>query len=209
MKSSIIAVLIISSCIWCPAYAQRNPVDMERENFFRFGGKVGVNANKITGASYKDGFNYNFQAGGFLQFNFSKRFGIQPEVNFVQTSSEFTNDAGNIYDDIFRDGGQKKAKMNYLEVPLLLNLNLGTSKRVKLQVGPSYGGLLKQTVDSLETGGNIYKKAEWSGIAGLWIQLPLVNLGARYKIGFTDINAIDDQQSWKNQAIQFFVGLTF
>lgn len=191
------------------AIAQRNEVDGERENFFRFGAKVGVNANKITGASYKDGFNFNFQAGGFLQFNFSKRFGIQPEVNFVQSTSEFTDDAGSIYDDIFRDGGQKKAELNYLEIPVFLNVNLGSSKRIKLQVGPSYGGLLKQTVDSLQTGGNIYKKAEWSGIAGLWIQLPLVNLGARYKIGFTDINAIDDQQTWRNQAIQFFVGVTF
>ncbi|RYD71438.1 MAG: PorT family protein, partial [Sphingobacteriales bacterium] len=179
------------------------------ENFFRFGGKVGVNANKITGGSYKEGFNYNFQAGGFLQFNFSKRFGIQPEISFVQSSSEFTNDAGNVYDDIFRDGGQKKAKLNYLEIPVLLNFNLGSSKRVKLQAGPAYGGLLKQTVDSLENGGNIYKTAEWSGIAGLWIQLPLVNMGARYKIGFTDINAIDDRQTWRNQSIQFFVGVTF
>jgi hypothetical protein len=39
--------------------------------------------------------------------------------------------------------------------------------------------------------------------------LPLINLGARYKWGLTDINAIDDRQSWKNQAIQIFVGVTF
>lgn len=191
------------------AVAQRNPTDMDRENFFRFGAKLGVNANKITGQSYKDGFNYNFQAGGFLQFNITKRIGIQPEVNFVQTQSEFTDDPADIYDDLFRDGSQKKAKMNYLEVPVFLNVNLGSTKRIKLQVGPAYGGLLKETVDSLQNGGNLYKKAEWSGIAGLWIQLPLVNLGARYKIGFTNINDIDDQQKWRNQAIQVFAGVTF
>ena len=209
MKNKPGIFLLLALFISTSLAAQRNPTDMDRENFFRFGAKVGVNANKITGASYKDGFNYNFQAGGFLQFNFSKRFGIQPELSFVQTSSEFTDDAGTIYDDIFRDGGQKKAKLNYLEVPVFLNVNLGSSKRIKLQVGPAFGGLLKQTVDSLENGGNIYKKAEWSGIAGLWIQLPLVNLGARYKIGFTDINTIDDRQTWRNQAIQVFVGVTF
>ena len=196
-------------CSSLPLFAQRNPLNMDRENFFRFGAKVGVNANKITGQSYKDGFNYNFQAGGFLQFNFSKRFGIQPEVNFVQTQSEFTDDPSDVYDDIFRDGSQKKAKMNYLEVPLLLNVNLGSSKRIKLQVGPAFGGLLKETVDSLQNNGNLYKKAEWSALGGLWIQLPLVNLGARYKIGLTNINDIDDQQKWRNQAIQVFVGVTF
>ena len=209
MKNKQGFLLLLLLLVNAISFAQRNAVDGERENFFRFGAKIGVNANKISGASYKDGFNYNFQAGGFLQFNFSKRFGIQPEVNFVQSRSEFTDDSGSIYDDIFRDGGQKKARLDYLEIPALLNVNLGSSKRVKLQLGPSYGGLLKQTVDSLETGGDIYKKAEWSGIAGLWIQLPLVNLGARYKIGFTDINAIDDQQKWRNQAIQLFVGVTF
>ena len=204
-KLLVVLLLIVST----PSFAQRNKVDGEHENFFRFGAKGGVNINKITGQSYKDGFNFNFQAGAFLQFNFSNRFGLQPEVNFVQTSSEFSNDASDIYDDIFRDGSQKKAKLNYLEVPLLLNINVGSSKRVKLQIGPAYGGLLKQTVDSLKTNGNIYKNGEWAAIGGLWIQIPFVNFGARYKLGLTDLNAIDNRQSWKSQSIQIFVGVTF
>ncbi len=189
--------------------AQKTKVVDDHENFFRFGAKAGVNVNKISGQSYKEGFNYNFQLGGFMQFNFSRRLGLQPEVNFVQGQSEFTNDASDIYDDIFRDGSQKKAKLSYLEIPLLLNLNLGTSKRVKLQLGPSYGALLKQTVDSLRISGNVYKNGEWSALGGIWLQLPLINMGARYKLGLTNINAIDDRQTWKNQSIQVFVGVTF
>lgn len=206
MQRSLFTLLLI---ITLPAFAQRNGVDDERENFFRFGAKGGVNINKITGQSYKDGFNFNFQAGAFLQFNFSNRFGLQPEVNFVQTSSEFSNDPNDIYNDLFLGGSQKKAKLNYLEVPLLLNINVGSSKRVKLQIGPAYGGLLKQTVDSLKNNGNLYKNGEWAAIGGLWIQLPVVNLGARYKLGLTDLNGIDDQQKWKSQSIQVFVGITF
>ncbi len=189
--------------------AQKKNVDSDHENFFRFGAKAGVNINKITGQSYKSGFNYNFQVGGFTQFNFSNRFGLQPEVNFVQSSSEFTNDASDVYNDLFRDGSQKKAKTDFLEVPVLLNVNIGPSKRVKIQLGPAYGALLKQTVDSLKSNGNLYKNSEWSAIGGLWLQLPLVNIGARYKWGLTNINAIDDRQSWKNQAIQIFAGVTF
>lgn len=190
-------------------FAQRNKTDGEHENFFRFGAKGGVNINKISGSSYKDGFNYNFQAGVFLQFNFSNRFGLQPEVNFVQSSSEFSNDANDIYYDLFLGGSQKKSKLNYLEVPVLLNINVGESKRVKLQIGPSYGGLLKQTTDSLKNNGDLYKNAEWAAIGGIFIQLPFVNLGARYKMGLTDLNAIDNRQSWKSQSIQVFVGVTF
>ena len=86
---------------------------------------------------------------------------------------------------------------------------MGESKRVKLQIGPAYGGLLKQTVDSLKTNGDIHKNGEWAAIGGLWIQLPFVNLGARYKMGLTELNAIDNQQKWRSQSIQVFVGITF
>jgi hypothetical protein len=144
-----------------------------------------------------------------MQFNFSDVFGLQPEISFVQTQSEFSNDPNNIYDDLFGGGTQHKAKLDYLEVPLLLNINVGPSKRIKLQFGPAYGGLLKQTVDSLKNNGNIYKNSDWSAIGGLWIQLPLINIGARYKLGLTNINNIDNKEKWKNQAIQIFAGVTF
>jgi hypothetical protein len=207
MKKLLLAILLI---ITLPTFAQRNKLDGEHENFFRIGAKGGVNINKITGKSYKEGFNYNFQAGVFLQFNFSNRFGLQPEVNFVQTSAEFSNDANDIYYDLFLGGSQKKSKLNFLEVPLLLNINVGVSKRVKLQLGPAYGGLLKQTVDSLKSNANnIYRNGEWAAIGGLWIQIPFVNMGARYKLGLTELNDIDNRQSWKSQSIQVFVGITF
>src|SRR5438067_13752888 len=91
-------LLLVSTTI----FAQRNRLDEDHENFFRIGAKAGVNVNKISGQSYKQGFNYNYQLGAFMQFNFSRRFGLQPEVNFVQTSTDFTNDPNDIYNDIFR-----------------------------------------------------------------------------------------------------------
>ena len=206
MQKILLAIFLIISV---PTFAQRNKLDGEHENFFRIGAKGGVNINKISGKSYKEGFNFNFQAGIFLQFNFSNRFGLQPEVNFVQTSSEFSNDPNDIYYDLFLGGSQKKSKLNFLEVPFLLNINVGESKRVKLQIGPAYGGLLKQTVDNLKANANIYKNGEWAAIGGLWIQLPFVNLGARYKMGLSELNAIDNQQKWRSQSIQVFVGVTF
>jgi hypothetical protein len=202
-KSTFLLILIVSAST--VSYAQMSG----KESFFRMGAKAGVNINKIDGKSYKDAFNYNFQAGVFAQFNITKKIGIQPEVNFVQTQAEFTDDPNTIYDDLFGGGTQHKAKLNYLEVPLLLNINVGPTQKVKLQLGPSYGGLLKETVDSLKTGvGNLYRNGEWSAIGGLWIQLPLINLSARYKLGLSNINGINNAQTWKNQAIQISVGIT-
>ncbi|MEQ1552563.1 MAG: porin family protein [Ferruginibacter sp.] len=182
----------------------------DRENFFKIGAKAGANINKIKGVAYKNGFNYNFQGGVFAQLKLTNKFGLQPEVNFVQTQTEFTNDVNTITDDLFGGGAtaQHKAKLDYLEVPLLLNVNVGPTKKIKLQFGPAYGGLLKQTVDSLKTGvKNIYKNGEWSVIGGLWIQMSIINISARYKAGLSNINGFSNQQ-WKNQAIQVSLGIT-
>jgi len=207
MQKAILLLFFVFTAL--TVFSQRNPSSMDHENFFRAGVKGGVNLNKMNGKSYKQGFNYNFQAGAFLQFNFSRKLGLQPEINFVQSTAEFSEDGTDIYDDLFLGGNQKKSKLNYLEVPLLLNYNLGPSRRVKIQAGPAYGGLLKQTADSLKAGVKLYKNGEWSAIGGLWIQLPVVNIGARYKLGLTNVNAVDSRQPWKNQAIQIFIGLTF
>ncbi|MEO9021234.1 MAG: porin family protein [Ginsengibacter sp.] len=181
----------------------------DHENFFRIGAKAGVNINKITGESYKSGFNYNYLLGGFMQFNFSKTFGFQPELNFVQSSSEFTSDASDVYDDLFVTGSQRKAKLNYLKIPLLLNINVGPSKRVKLQLGPQVGGLLKQSIDSLYNNRDIFKKGDWSAVGGLWIQLPFVNIGGRYEVGLSNLNDIDNSEKWRSQAFTIFAGFTF
>ena len=138
-------------------HAQKKSLDMDHENFFPVRGKAGVNINKVNGVSFSKSFSYNFQLGGFVQFNFSNRFGIQPEVNFVQSSAEVSSDGTVIYDDLLGGGSQKKVSMNALEIPLLLNINLGPSKRVKLQLGPAYSGLLSQKIDSLVQGIRIYK----------------------------------------------------
>jgi len=207
IKKSFVALLMLLSM---NAFSQKKfDPNSDHENFFRLGAKAGVNINKITGQSYKSGFNYNYLLGGFMQFNFSKTFGLQPEINFVQSSSEFSNDASDVYDDLFKIGSQRKAKLDYLKVPLLLNINVGPSKRVKLQLGPQIGGLLNQNIDSLKENRDIFKKGDWSAVGGLWLQLPFVNFGGRYEIGLTNLNDIDKSEKWKSQAFTIFAGFTF
>ena len=190
--------------------AQRNDVDdIDRENFFRIGAKGGININKIPGLTYNQGFNFNYFIGGFVQFNFSKRFGIQPEVNFVQSTSTFTNDITAVTDDLFHGGTQPAAKLNYLEIPILLNMNLGQSRHVKLQLGPSYGMFLNNGYASTTEEPLQYKNGMLSAVGGLWIQLPFVYIGGRYQYGFKDIYDPLTKQTGKNQAIQIFTGFTF
>ena len=210
MKSpliSLLALLLLAQA----SVAQRNAVeDIDRENFFRIGAKGTVSINKIPGDTYNDGFNFNYQLGGFLQFNFSKRFGIQPEVNFIQASSAYTNDITNVTEDLFHEGAQAAQKLNMLEIPILLNINVGESKHVKLQVGPSYGMYLKGVTTNKETDNNLqYKNNVFGALGGLWIQLPFINFGGRYHYRFDKTENPLTKQSGENQAIEIFTGFTF
>ncbi|UEG48958.1 PorT family protein [Ferruginibacter lapsinanis] len=210
MKFILAAVLPV--LISVNSFAQRNRVDdADTENFLRFGGKVGFNLNKTPGQSFKNSFHYNYQLGGFVQVNFSRRFGLQPEVNFVQSTTTQTTELSDIFDDAFRDGTQIRKPFNYLEIPLLVNMNVGQSRHVKLQFGPAYNILLNKTPEAIKnnTITNLYKDGELSAIGGLWIQVPFINIGARYKMGLTKVTSFDNTQSWNNRAIEVAVGFTF
>jgi hypothetical protein len=108
MKTLILSLLLSAFCL--NAYSQKKKDPSEKESLFRWGFKGGLNLNKIEGESFKDDFNYNYFLGGFMQINITRKFGIQPELNFVQTSAEQSDDITDIYDDLFLGGGQKKSE---------------------------------------------------------------------------------------------------
>ena len=206
MKILILPLLLSTFCL--NAYSQKKKDPSEIESFFRLGFKGGLNLNKIEGKSFKDEFNYNYALGGFVQLNITRKLGLQPEINFVQTTAEQTNDITEVYDDLFFGGDQKKAKLNYLKFAGLLNIDIGPSQRVKLQLGPQWGRLLNETADSLNSSQDVFKKNEFSALGGIMLQLPLFHIGTRYEIGLTDVNSTDSHDKWRSQAWQFFVGIT-
>jgi len=206
MKKVILPFLFSALCL--NVFSQKKKDPSEKESLFRWGFKGGLNLNKIEGKSFKDEFNYNYSLGGFMQINFTRKLGLQPEINFVQTSAEQSKDITVIYDDLFLDGEQKKAKLDYLKFAGLLNIDIGPSQRVKLQLGPQWGMLVSEAVDSLKTPKDIFMKSELSVLGGIMLQLPLFHIGTRYEIGLSDINGIDNKDKWKSQSWQFFVGIT-
>jgi hypothetical protein len=68
--------------------------------------------------------------------------------------------------------------------------------------------LVNEAVDSVKTPRDIFKKGELSVVGGLMLQLPLIHIGARYEIGLTNINGIDDMDKWKSQTWNLFLGIT-
>ena len=81
--SAIIALMLLTTA----TYAQE----------FHIGAKAGANLGKIAGVAYKDNFKLGYQIGGFLEFDFTDKWGLQGEVLFNQSNQRFvivTNKCG-------------------------------------------------------------------------------------------------------------------
>ncbi|WP_212002813.1 porin family protein [Chitinophaga sp. HK235] len=201
MKKLFLAVAILATT------AVTTTVSAQR--LLRFGIKGGANLGKLDGTGFQDGFKLGYHLGGFAQLNLVKGFGVQGEVIFSSTKTETTDNFSDIYKDVSTSDNRKKINLNYLSIPLLANIDLGTP-RLKLQVGPQFGAMVSDR-KVFGAANTAFKGGEISGVAGLWLQLPIVNVSARYIIGFNDVKGISsvaNSSNWKNQGIQLGVGVT-
>lgn len=197
-KVLILAMAVLGGTTWAAAQQSR-PLHV--------GIKGGANLNKITGEGFDEAFKFNYHLGGFLQLNFNDNIGLQPEVIFSQSSTKTSDNFSDIYTDFTNDADRRNIKLNYLNIPLLLNVG---SKDVKFQLGPQYSILLNKNDNIIENGKKAFKEGDFAAVGGIWVQLPIpVNLSARYIIGLNDINDLSHSDKWKNQAIQLAVGFTF
>lgn len=177
------------------------------QKLLRFGIKGGANLGKIDGAGYDESFKLGYHLGGFAQINLLKGFGIQPELVFSSSQTEVKNasEFEDVYD--YNNIKETKPKLNYLSIPVLANIDLG-SPRFKLQVGPQFSIMTSKKKSVFEEGKEAFKGGDFSAVGGLWLQLPIVNISARYIIGLSDVSDVTSTEKWKNQAIQLGVGIT-
>lgn len=167
----------------------------------RLGVKAGTNLTKIDGISFDNSYKLSYQAGGFLEIDFTKKFGIQPEILFSQTSSKTVSGTAPIYTNL---NGNTDVNLNYLTIPVLLRFNVGSL--VTLNLGPQYGILLNRDNTVLQNGQNAFKGGDFSMVGGAQLNLSAFRIYGRYNIGLTNINDIDNKEKWKSQQIQLGIG---
>ncbi len=168
---------------------------------FHVGAKAGTNINKIAGRSFDDAAQYGLSLGGFAEIDFAKKWGIQPEVLWNQSKTTTASDIGTVYPEGLVN---QEIILNYLTIPVLL-----TYKPVpvlSLQAGPQFGILLSQTQNFIYNVQDAFKKGDLSVLFGAQVNLGGFKVGARYYIGLTNINDIDNEDKWTNQGIQAYVG---
>ncbi len=192
MKKKFLALLVIGLAFITTASAQG----------FHLGIKAGTNMLKIDDKSFKDEFKFGYNLGGFAEINFTKKIGVQPEVLWSQSSYRT---ATNIEEVIPGTKADVAVKLNYLQIPLLLNYR--PVKFLSLQVGPQFGILIDQNNSMLQNGKDAFKKGDFSMLGGAQLNLGPLKAGARYVVGLTDINDISTQSKWKNQGFQLYAGL--
>jgi len=172
----------------------------------RLGIKLGTNLNKIEGQSFKDGFDLSYHAGGFAEIDFNKKWGIQPEVLWNQTSGRRSN-FNTLYASVINPSGSEKIKLNYLSIPVLLRYNIGSI--LSLNAGPQFGILLSEDKTFLQSGQSAFKNGDFSMVAGAQLNFKFLRVYGRYNIGLQNINDIDNKEKWTNQQIQLGLGLRF
>lgn len=193
MKSKPFAFLLGLMLLTTATFAQKVPL-------FQFGIKAGANITKIDGKSFRDEFNWGYHAGGFAIIKLSDHVQIQPEVLFNQFTTKTDTSLGSI----FQGSNLKDVKLNYLTIPILLNLS--PSKALSFQVGPQYGILLDKSKTLVQNGKEAFKAGDFSLLGGVQLNIANFKLGARYFIGLSDINDATESEKWKNQGFQLSVG---
>jgi hypothetical protein len=173
---------------------------------FRLGVKLGTNLNKIEGQSFKDGFDLSYHVGGFAEIDFNKKWGIQPEVLWNQTSGRRSS-FNTLYASVANPNGAEKFKLDYLSIPLLLRYNVGNI--LSLNAGPQFSILLDEDKTLLQSGQSAFKNGDLAMVLGGQLNFKFLRIYGRYNIGLQNINDIDNKDKWTNEQIQLGLGLRF
>lgn len=169
---------------------------------FRLGVKAGANMNKISGQSFKDGYDLSYHVGAFAEIDITKTIGIQPEVLWNQTTTKRANSFDAIYASLPQD-----VKLQYLAIPVLLRINV--TNLITLNAGPQFGILMNKDDNLITNGQAAFKSGDFSLVAGAQLNLTALRIYGRYNIGLQNVNDVANQEKWKNQQIQLGVGLRF
>ena len=161
-------------------HAQDNNVNTE------FGVKGGFNMSNLYQSEADDNnVIYGFNAGVYATLPVSDFIAIQPEILFTTKGAELD------YNNAFVQGNSK-FKLNYIEVPLLVRVNI--TKNFNLQAG----GYASYLVSSKVTGEGAFdfdedldtddlNKFDAGIVAGVGVDFSPISLGVRYNYGLTTI----------------------
>ena len=185
-----------------------------QEKTASYGFKGGLNfSNLYTDKVDDNNVLTGFNAGLYAKFPIAKGIAIQPEISYTTKGAEL------VYNNAFAKG-TAKFNVNYIEVPVLLVMNI--TDNFNVHVGPYAAYMVS---GKTETDSNIFSSQNQldtndfnkfdAGIAGgLGVDLDALNFGVRYNYGLTNVgkerNYAGTNYTFpdaKNSVLSVYVGL--
>jgi opacity protein-like surface antigen len=183
----------------------------------QFGAKVGFDLTHFWGEDAPHGIQPNYQVGLMLEYKFSPKFAIAPEVVFAAQGGKATAD---VYDDDV--DGLIKAKgtfhTNYINVPLMLKFY--ATPNFSIDFGPQAGfnvyskmtasGKLAnvEAKESIDLKDNTKTVDFGVALGGTYNLTENAFVQARYTLGLTNVFDIPDSHE-KNGNVQIAFGMKF
>ncbi|MEO6174508.1 MAG: porin family protein [Flavobacterium circumlabens] len=160
----------------------------------KFGAKGGLNFASVSGDN-TEGIDVvtSFNFGVVSEIPVSDKFSFQPELMYSGQGYSFNDNT---------------IALNYLNIPLMGKYYL--TKGLSLEAGPQIGFLLSAKNDKTDVKDS-FNTFDFGVNFGLGYKLDNgLNFGARYNLGLTDINNLDNSSSKnKNGVFQLSVGYFF
>jgi hypothetical protein len=176
-----------------------------RSQSIHFGLKADLSFSTLHGKGLAGTFKPGFNAGMFGEYNFTKKWGIQPEVLFTLYNNKSGDDFLKYYVNSGNSSAKDKVQLGYLSIPLLLSYHVNDV--LSINAGPQYNLLLYSNENLLKGNKDAFKGNDLGIAAGLTIHVQGVRFYGRYVMGLSDINNVDDRYNWKTHQIQFGLGV--
>ncbi|KAA2243159.1 PorT family protein [Chitinophaga agrisoli] len=176
------------------------------QSSFHFGLKADMDLTNISGKGMKGNFSLGFNGGAFAEYNFTPKWGLQPEVLFTQFNNKQGDDFLTYYVNSGKNDAKSSVKLSYVTVPVLLTYNV--NEILSLNAGPQMSFLVYDNEDLLLRDRAAFKKLDYGVAAGLTLHVAQIRFYGRYVYGIANVNDVDDRYKWHNQEIQLGMGVT-
>jgi hypothetical protein len=177
--------------------------DEGRSEGFGIGAKVGPVFAKITGDDLEEDIKNRtgFMAGIWFGGNRGGRVGVMGELMYIEKGAK-------------ADVGDDELKLKYLEIPILLRINIGSRSKNGLSVyglvGPSANIKLGADFNGVDVKDS-YEGFDIDVIGGVGVEFMRFLAEFRYDKGLRNVNKGDlgDTTEIHSEAFEFLVGLRF
>jgi hypothetical protein len=133
----------------------------------------------------------DYHVGGYVNINFSDKWGVTPEVLYSAYGSEWDN---------------ARVDLDYIAIPVMLRFK--PISLLSLEAGPQFSFLTKAQHEDFGDVKDQLKNNDFGLAFGAGLHLPLgFQVGARYVLGFTNIADVSTE-SVKNRTFQLYAGWT-